>query len=385
MLYIVIVSVILCLAQGNQNDPHVFPEEGPFVEGWYARLVDEHMQQSYGVLFGRVLNYTDTEYPLTYLGILKSSNCTGSISAKEAYPDLKDISVKLNGTKEVDRNPAFYSPPPANFIWKATQNGYFNVSENQTNFDFTIEEIRLEGKFGKPTFWKSDGTGPEGWLGKLPFLPLHWFVYSPYTFGQYTWTNTSSGETIHGSAFMHQEKNWGEGFPPAWVWTQAVKPGAAVSGSFGVIQFVGYVDIPAHLFGYRNYNKSIELDLRVDNSLLTNSIDGCKGIASFTINSIYYRVVYNVTAPVATLGTCLRGPTAQGFKPVLVESYQATTILKIYKRKSIFQKFSEQDVIDQQTFQISALEFGGRYLCHENPCKQKRNINSSYIYHRILK
>ena len=59
------------------------------------------------------------------------------------------------------------------------------------------------------------GSGPEGWLTSLPFLPLHWFVYSTGSTGTYSWTE--SNNSFSGQALAHQEKNWGDSFPPGWV------------------------------------------------------------------------------------------------------------------------------------------------------------------------
>ena len=39
----------------NLYNPHVFPENGPFFEGWYLRLQDPSKDFKMAVLFGTVL------------------------------------------------------------------------------------------------------------------------------------------------------------------------------------------------------------------------------------------------------------------------------------------------------------------------------------------
>ena len=57
-----VLVMIVCLASlypdytlQSQYDPHVYPDIGPFFEGWYTRCTDVDTGQSFGVLFGEVL------------------------------------------------------------------------------------------------------------------------------------------------------------------------------------------------------------------------------------------------------------------------------------------------------------------------------------------
>ena len=213
-------------------------------------------------------------------------------------------------------------------------------------------------------------TGPEGWLDKIPFVPLHWFVYSLATPGNYTWTNSKTSETFSGQAYMHQEKNWGDAFPPSWIWTQGVNTvqSTAFAGSFGVINF-GPFGVPAHLYGYRNYEKNITLNFKPTNSYVSKTIDGCLGKVSFIIRSLTHKVELNVvTSPLTLNDSCLLWPTAKGFAPVCVESYVARAETTVYK----FYGFGYSK-IDYSVFEKSALEFGGKYLCSlTNPCQQRK-------------
>ncbi|XP_022093235.1 uncharacterized protein LOC110980656 [Acanthaster planci] len=351
----------------NQYDPHVYPSIGPFIEGWYARLTDTSTPQSFGVLFGRVLPKPTAErkksIPLTYVAIVCSAGDQAPFVVAEAFPDPDHISVTVDGGMPVTENPDNRSP--ANFRWAADPYGSFNVTAESTVFNFTIGDKSLAGSFGAPVPWGPVGQGPEGWLSNLPFIPLHWFVYSLSTFGDYTWESRGDGLTIHGNARMHQEKNWGDGFPPSWIWMQGVdSSGSTVfAGTFGVLKFLGYLSITAHLFGYRDYGADVELDFRPDNSISRMTADGCNGVARIEVLSFWYKVIVEARAPPATLQKCLRGPTEYGFQKVLVESFMATVDIAVYKRG-----YFSYHLMDMKSFEGAAIEFGGEELCEHNPC-----------------
>ena len=105
----------------------------------------------------------------------------------------------------------------------------------------------------------------------------------------------------------------------------------AFAGSFGVLNF-GPLGVPAHLYGYRNFKKNINLNFRPSNSYVSKTIDGCSGKASFIIRSLTHKVELNVvTSPLILKDSCLLGPTAEGFAPVCVESFVARAETTVYK------------------------------------------------------
>ncbi|XP_072163474.1 uncharacterized protein [Diadema setosum] len=374
---VIVVAIILavftqrCLP--NQYDPHVYPEKGPFIEGWYMRLIDADNARSLGVLFGRVLPRGDdgnspgessSDAPDTYLGLIRSNGSDASMVVVEAYPNEDDIEVTVKGGKPVTKNP--YLMPSSYFEWTARSYGFFNVTPNSTVFDFTIDEINFSGNFSGPVAWDSSGRGPEGWLTHLPSLPIHWFVYSLASPGTYTWRNLDTGRTLSGNAHAHQEKNWGSGFPEGWVWTQGFNKSTntAFAGTFGVLSPYGLPAIvPAHLFGYRNFARNLSLDFRPDNSVTTRDLHPCEGRAAIRIYSPTHRVELTMIAPVATFDRCLRGPVETGFEYNLVETYVATIAISI-EELGLWGYY----VIETGTFHSAAFEFGKTYMCPQNPC-----------------
>lgn len=66
--------------------------------------------------------------------------------------------------------------------------------------------------------------GFAGPAAKLPFLNLHWYVYSLGTPVTWTFHDPQLGpETLSGQGWAHMEKDWGRAFPNKWVWAQGMK------------------------------------------------------------------------------------------------------------------------------------------------------------------
>ncbi|XP_033627251.1 uncharacterized protein LOC117290107 [Asterias rubens] len=367
LVFALLVAAITGVA-ANNNDPHVYPEQGPFIEGWYARITDSSSPRSFGVLFGRVLpkpleeGNNSTSPPLTYISIIRSDGNSAPFVVAEAYPDEDTISVTVSGGRPVTGNPDNWSP--SHFEWVAKPFGFFNVTPDSTTFDFTIGDDRFSGNFGPPSPWGPHGKGPEDWLGNVPFIPLHWFVYSLATPGDFTWENDKTGLRIQGDGTMHQEKNWGNGFPASWIWMQGVNStsSTAFAGTFGVLGF-GPLSVPAHLFGVRDFNTELELNFHPVNSMARVTSDGCSGEVSIEVVSFRHKLVIRARAPPSTLQKCLRGPTERGFENVLVESFAASVDIAVYERRLFGYR-----LLSTQIFEGAALEFGGEELCPENPC-----------------
>lgn len=354
---------------GNQYDPHLFPKYGPFIEGWYSRIIDFESNHSFGILFGQVLPRNEGPhfkyYPLNMLSFIHSKGDESSMERFDVYPSDDDIKVTVRG-KPVTSDPDFKTP--ANFEWMVKPYGYFRVDENKTTFNFTnVKGVTFAGELGRPQPWGPNGEGPEGWIDYIPFIPLHWFVYSLGSeLVYYNWVNVKTEEVLNGrKGLVHQEKNWGKGFPPAWIWAEGVDgpSGSSFAISLGVLN-IANLDIPAHLIGYRS--SVVTLNFRPTNSLLTKYIDGCSGKMNGTVRSLLHKLEFEIHAAPSTLQTCLLGPTEDGFAPVSIESYVAIATFHVFKLT-----LSGYHLIESKSFMFSALEFGGLYLCQkENPCSK---------------
>ena len=152
-LFFITLTTQAVLMFANQYDPHVFPADGPFMEGWYARIIDFESNHSFGILFGQVIRRKQgahlNNYPLNMVSIIHSKGDESSMESFDVYPSSENVEVTVRG-KPVTENPDFKSP--ANFEWRAKPYGYFRVNENETRFNFTnVSGVRAVYKSGTGT------------------------------------------------------------------------------------------------------------------------------------------------------------------------------------------------------------------------------------------
>lgn len=358
-------------------DPHLFPEQGPFFEGWYMRVTDFDSRDSFGLLFGSVLPDTGRNIlsdPLVVSSFLYR-RCNGEenvceLTSVDGKVNLGDLRITVGG-ENVTSDPDQTSP--ANFIWQVNtkeHGGSFQQIGDKTEFNFRLGDAIIRGEASDPVPWNDAGTGPEGWLVNLP-LPLHWFVYSLRSkLNFYEIQNLTSGVVMTGSiGAVHLEKNWGKSFPEKWIWSEGVSltsDNASFAISGGLVDFT-FLKVDAYLIGFRNPAKGLSIDFRPDNSITTTEIDGCKGTVNVTATSALFSLEITVSAPAKTYSSCLLGPGTKGFKSVCVESFDGIASIKVYKRSMIPFRYK---LIDKQTFEHSALEFGGINVCQDK-CKSK--------------
>lgn len=365
----VVLNLLFRLSNGNQYDPHLIPKSGPFFEGWYVRILPCKSDSSFGFLFGNVLPSSsfNISNPLVLGSVLLKSKCTQGIcvlSSHDAVFKLTDLNITVKDGRPVSVNPDDRTPP--NFQWKANSgDNYFMFEQrnNKTNFDIMVGNISLTGTLFDPKPWGNHGEGPEGWIDKLPFIPLHWFVYSlNSSVSHYVIKNHQTGEKIEGNCgFAHQEMNWGNSFPKAWIWSQGFSTNEQVlyAMSGGPVS-IGPVTVSAYLIGYRNYAKDIVLNFRPDNGIVSVNHFGCQGYVNVTANGLSHKLHMTISAPMPTFSDCLLGPKVNGFRKASVESYDAVAKIYIYKRGLMSFK-----LIDFQQIKSAALEFGGDFICNK--------------------
>lgn len=362
------ISVLCSVVTGSLYNPHLFPQSGPFFEGWYLRITDFNNDDSIGLLFGSVLPPSSAKVtgPLVLAAILYrecSQEGTCTLTSSNANFSTIQLNITVNG-QPVTHNPDKESK--ADFKWvvnNGNEGGSFMQSGDKTDFNFRLGEWTLRGAGGPHVPWNSDGSGPEGWLSDLP-LPIHWFVYSLRSpLISYDLQNTKTGKSIHGSnGAVHLEKNWGESFPKKWIWSEGISRGDdnvtfAISG--GLVGF-SVISVDAYLIGYRNPSAGLSLDFRPDNSVVTAKIDGCSGAVSLTVRSLSHKVEFQIFGSPKTFSSCLFGPETKGFERACVESYDATATV-VVSQMSLFGFMYK--VVDKRIITNAALEFGGNNVC----------------------
>ena len=367
--FVCINGCILCLCvTGSLYNPHLFPESGPFFEGWYLRITNYDTDESVGLLFGQVLPSSPVSVtgPLVLASILyracEQGACT--LASSNANFTTKQLNITVKG-QPVMHNPDIESS--ADFAWTVNngiEGGAFMQANDETNFNFRIGNWTLRGAAGRHVPWNKDESGPEGWLGNLP-LPLNWFVYSlrsPLTF--FELQNVDTGKTVRGTnGAVHLEKNWGKSFPKQWIWSEGISRDQrnvtfAISG--GLVD-LSIISVDAYLIGYRSPSAGIDLSFRPDNSIVSTEIDGCKGNVTLTVNSLSHVVEFQIFASPKTFSSCLYGPEVNGFQRACVESFDAVATITISQRRFFGSAYK---VVDKNEIANVALEFGGNNVCN---------------------
>lgn len=354
--------VSVCVS--NQFDPHVYPDVGPFFEGWYMRLIDFSTNNSYGLLFGHVLSIqsTNSSSPKVLASLLHRNHCIENNNTCKLYSSnvvcrSKDLNVTVRDAPVI-KNPDDKSPP--HFTWQ-TPFGLFTQTNNITTFHFDFGKYIFRGRIGQPVPWGPDGEGPEGWIDKLPFVPLHWFVFSlrsPVI--QYELLNVQTGQLVGGTnGVVHMEKNWGNSFPKGWIWSQGVSRHNISFALSGGLVSLGEITTTQYLMGYRNLAKNLNLNYRPGNAMFSATHNGCGGLFEIKVYGLLHEIHLSASADLSTFSDCLYGPEITGFRQACIESYDAIINITVFKRE-----FLSLKKIDTQIIKFSALEFGGKYTCN---------------------
>jgi hypothetical protein len=61
----------------------------------------------------------------------------------------------------------------------------------------------------------------------------------------------------------------------------------------------------------------------------------------------------------ASFSKCFPGPEANGFRHVCSESFVATASVRVWEREGLL----SWKLVDEESFNLAALEFGGKYTC----------------------
>lgn len=197
-------------------DPH-YQAQGPWFEGWYTHLVDEAGKLDIAVVNGSFASAQETFSTSPFIGyaaLVIHDWTTGRTTTHEVFPAHTQL--------EADGAPVRANPDdrtPANFRWSA--DGLGSMSQNAIDLQMP-GGVAFHAKFASPLAIHplEPWLGPEGLAAKLPFIWSHWFIYSTASATEYTYQVGNTKRA--GQAFSHMEKNYGSGFPSAWVWMHAL-------------------------------------------------------------------------------------------------------------------------------------------------------------------
>lgn len=306
----------------------------------------------------------------SYAGIVHSTTEAGArLSAFQALPS--SMSITKRGLAPT-ANPDDASPPMFESAFSgsgATGASFGNITVDGDSGSVTVAiqdhtvaadaatlELHIRGP-ARP--WGPGGEGPEGWAGKLPFLGLHWFVFSLGSPVEYR-LRLPSGEVREGSGVVHQEKNYGGTFPTAWIWGEAVSESAGVALALaGGPAPVGPIIVPnAWLIGYRSPLVNLSFHPQ-DLPLITATPSACEGRFDISAASLVggHRLQVAFTSSPQSYAA-LYCPTPKGFSVDSVESYSAEVTVTVWQRTLTGEK-----LLESHTLSNAALEFGGTFMC----------------------
>ena len=202
--------------------PELYHGQGkraPFFEGWYFKLVDAHEQHRYAVIPGAFIGH---DPGASHAFVQTLDGVTGR-TAYHRYPfetfqaarDEFDIRVGPN---------------------------HFRADRIELDIDRPEGQIRGALRFSGGTPWPVTLTSP-GIMGPYAFAPFMECYHGVLSFdhsiaGQFI-VEGAAHDFTGGRGYI--EKDWGQAFPKAWIWTQSnhfEPPGTCLTASVAIIPWL---------------------------------------------------------------------------------------------------------------------------------------------------
>jgi hypothetical protein len=80
----------------------------------------------------------------------------------------------------------------------------------------------------------------------------------------------------------------------------------------------------------------------------------------YTLNCPYLAYLQSpASVDPASFSKCFPGPEANGFRHICSESFVATASVRVWEREGLLR----WKLVDEESFHLAALEFGGKYTC----------------------
>ncbi|NQZ01268.1 MAG: hypothetical protein HRT45_11435 [Bdellovibrionales bacterium] len=337
-------------------DPHPIPRKGLWFEGWYNRWVDKNTGLSLAIITTSYLSkdeaFNSTDHMSGYIAMIIQRPGAEKPIVFEAFPE--DTSMRSHGevpNKRVDFR------EKTDFRWQSDSFGY--LTEDEIHLEIP-GEIEFSAKFsGDRVPWSrtSNNIGPGGLSSFIGAIPLHWYVFSTATVSPYELSLPATDEHYTGTALVHQEKNWGQKFPKAWMWVQAINDQDTTFVLAGGQADLGLTTTEAFMGTFRDGDLVINFS-PLNVRRFEKVIDADSGFFSIRVETLNHVLKIESEAPTDTF-SMLSIPTEQGYLPGAVESFLATTTVKAYRKRGLI--FRSLEPIAETIFHDSALEFGAGY------------------------
>ncbi|CAE7266133.1 griF, partial [Symbiodinium sp. CCMP2592] len=295
---------------------------------WYTRISETPSGQSVGLIVGHYPEKAQLSDAAAYLALIIDEG-KGKTTVVEANPPgltvLKRGAAIANEPDDASEPDFEVSAGNGTLIMKQTG------TQQRISMWFPSQGFRFDANLTDPVPWGSSGESPEGWAGRLPFLALHWFVYSLSSHASYRLESPLGVVLGHGRA--HQEKNWGQSFPKSWTWGEGLQGESKIAFAGGTVP-LGPLKDPA-VFWVSN--------------------DACRGRLNVTATAPNRMLRISVQASAEETDGLFKvqGPTMSGFKADSFESYRATITAEA------FSGILHDKLEERIEFKQSAIEFGG--------------------------
>ena len=344
------------------NNPHTPVGPGPWFEGWYTRITDANGERSLAVIVGSHLREGEKYQPGAclpgYIQILLSEDQGAPVLAFEAFPECTHA---LANGQPVQGWAGFSGP--SDFEWVAE--GYGNITDDSVDLEIP-GGARVRARFAENLSWREvfGEVGPEGLLSVLP-LPMHWYVHSLGSRAEFEYEildGAHVGGPIESTGYAHQEKNWGNAFPQAWMWIEGIggeNRSQLVAG--GGKLAIGPMMFRPWILGYHSPSIRWDFNFARPGTVFQTEIDPCRGYFHLRARTPTRTLDVTASAPLDSFGM-VGIPQAEGFvSNGAIESFSATIQVKAYRHTTLTGLFGVERLVEEQVFTNAVLEFGADY------------------------
>ena len=307
-------------------DPQI--TSAPGFEGWYTKIdtKSRSIVLIVGTKFRRYANSPSS------LGMVTLITREGTNPAKQYNYFTEDVSV---------------GAPTDRYLWKTNDHSILfssdEINVNHPNFP------RFKVHISKHKPWKQGSPfGPEGLMAHNPILYSHWFVFSMDSNAELTLYQEDKKTREFG--FAHLEKNWGEGFPDSWVWSQGRSHDNTTSFAFAGGRAPTRIGLPLNVWALSIKDHGNEFIFSPMISKLNAKITtDCKSFYHFESQNLREKVSLRIASDPNDF-LPIYGVKDQDWEQVAKESFHSKADLKLYRHGKL--KIAK-------TIPFTAMEFGG--------------------------
>jgi len=325
-----------------RNDPNAIHADSSstFFEGWYYRVLDPTNRESYIVIvaYGRAAGATNA-----FIQVSRSSDRKTWTTSIPGF-DVNALQRKA-GTFDA-------AVGGVRFTANSIKGSFVASNGERVDLDLAISGCRY---WGAPSDPGSRVT--MGFAVQAPGVNTRWDVHHLRSLADGTIVTNGARKTFT-KAYVHQEKNWGNGFPSHWIWMQANQfngKDAAFVASGGPI--FGFGNSPeGYMAGLRYEGKFYDFKTQTGATFTTASYqNGHWQLEAFDALGQHRLVVDGFGSLDAAAAVPILVPSASGPTFGAAENLNGRLLITLYQRSGIT---SWSPIVNLES-SSAALEAGG--------------------------